>query len=94
MLRKISIRLRLTLLTIVLLTLCCIGLTIILNLSANRMANTIEASVLTPSIKVPANSYSEIEEPILGIVPSSPNVNSQTARDNFHQQGQPHLVMH
>lgn len=51
MLGKISIRLRLTILNVFLLTVCCVILTIILNFSANRMANVIEATVVTPAIQ-------------------------------------------
>ncbi|MEG1604771.1 MAG: HAMP domain-containing sensor histidine kinase [Clostridia bacterium] len=49
MLKKMPIKLRLTVLSMLLLTLCCVGLTTILNLSANRMANTIEATLMTPA---------------------------------------------
>lgn len=49
--RKIPIRLQLTAISVLLLTFCCIGLTVILNLSANHMADVIEAPIKpTPQI--------------------------------------------
>lgn len=50
MINKLSIRIRLTVLSILLLIICCVGLTIILNFSANKMANAIEATPILPSI--------------------------------------------
>ncbi|WP_332262373.1 sensor histidine kinase [Paenibacillus sp. GSMTC-2017] len=52
MLKKMPIRLRLTVMTVALLTVCCVGLTLILNLSANRMATRIDASLVVPAKKV------------------------------------------
>lgn len=54
MLKKMSLRLRLTVLSIALLTVCCVCLTAILNLSANQMANVIEAVPITPAIEAKA----------------------------------------
>lgn len=50
MINKIPLRIRLTILIIFLLTSCCVGLTIILNHSAFRMVDIIEAIPLTPAI--------------------------------------------
>lgn len=50
MLKRVSIRIRLTILSVLILTLCCFGLTLILNISANTMANVIESIPLTPAI--------------------------------------------
>lgn len=53
MFNKTSIRLRVTIITVILLTICCIGLTFVLNKSAFRMADT---------IKVPASNQNAIEK--------------------------------
>ncbi|MEG0766120.1 MAG: histidine kinase dimerization/phospho-acceptor domain-containing protein, partial [Clostridia bacterium] len=83
MLKRIPLRLRLTLLSILLLAACCVGLTIVLNLSAYHMADAIEAipmmpSIpLTPSIKPPPaaeTSASHLSE------------KSQRARSTFSYQ--------
>lgn len=52
MINKLPIRIRLTMLTILVLTICCVGLTSILNLSASHMADRI-AVTTTPAIEVP-----------------------------------------
>lgn len=49
MLKNMSIKLRLTILSVILLTACCVGLTAILNFSALRMADVIEAVPMTPA---------------------------------------------
>ena len=40
--RKLSMRIRVTILNVLLLTVCCVGLTFTLNLSANKMANKLD----------------------------------------------------
>lgn len=50
MLKKISLRWRLTIFTSLLIMICCIGLSFVLKLSAYRMANTIDANVILPAI--------------------------------------------
>ncbi|WP_339318288.1 HAMP domain-containing sensor histidine kinase [Paenibacillus sp. FSL R10-2734] len=49
------IRLRLTVLTVALLTACCVGLTFILNLSADKMATKIDATLIVPANQVGEN---------------------------------------
>lgn len=49
---KLSIRWRMTLLSVLLLFACCVGLTIVLNYSAGRMADTLEAAPLLPGALV------------------------------------------
>ncbi|MEG0963630.1 MAG: HAMP domain-containing sensor histidine kinase [Lachnospiraceae bacterium] len=49
MFKNLSLRLRLTILSVLLLTGCCVVLTVILNFSANRMANVIEAVTVIPA---------------------------------------------
>ncbi|MGL5152109.1 MAG: HAMP domain-containing sensor histidine kinase [Clostridium sp.] len=50
MLNKISIRVRVTLITVLLLTICCVGLTIVLNKSAYEMTESIK---IRPGLPVP-----------------------------------------
>lgn len=45
MLKRISLRWRLTLLSSLLITVCCVGLTITLNISAFKMADTLEPAI-------------------------------------------------
>lgn len=86
MIKKLPIRLRLTILNVLLLTVCCVGLTIILNFSANRMADVIEASPITPANPVgdyvpwPTTNSGPMMEPL------TPSTTSQTARKNFLNQ--------
>lgn len=49
MFKKMSLRFRLTLMTAFLITVCCVGLTLVLNFSANRLANSIDAVLTTPA---------------------------------------------
>lgn len=83
MMKKLSIRLRLTMLSILLLTTCCVGLTIILNLSAYHMADVIEAAPTIPSTQINPQvglpSEFEIEQINL-------SERSQMARDMFLHQ--------
>lgn len=63
--KKLSIRIRFTTMTIGLLILCAIGLTIVTNYSASRMAAQI-ATVTTPAMQVPETmSAEESQQPIL-----------------------------
>lgn len=52
MLKKFSLRWRLTLFSSVLIAVCCIGLSIVLNVSAYRMADSIDAVVIQPARKI------------------------------------------
>lgn len=71
MLKKISIRWRITLYSALLLTACCILLTGILNYFAFRMADTIEAAQTTPAQTTPAQGiYEESTTEMLPILPS------------------------
>lgn len=83
--KAISLRVRLTALSVLLLALCCMGLTLALNFSAYDMAGEIEAAMLEPAL--PAGS---------GAVPPGPeqtdiyhsltlSVPSQQARTAFSQ---------
>lgn len=101
MLGKISIRLRLTILNVFLLTVCCVILTVILNFSANRMANVIEATVVTPAMQLGQDGetlHSEPQAPdtaadVTNSVPAAPTQNSQSARLHFLYQSIIYMVL-
>lgn len=83
MMKKIPIRLRLTALSILLLSVCCAGLTVILNLSASRMVNVIEATPVRP----PAAAADEGGEiPPLPMTVLTPSKQAQAARYQFQYQ--------
>ncbi|HAB60833.1 MAG TPA: two-component sensor histidine kinase [Lachnospiraceae bacterium] len=84
-LKKISIRVRLTVLSILTLIVCCVGLTIILNISANRMADVIEATPIIPALEINKESTAQTPPPI-SMIPLSPSKESQIARTNFLYQ--------
>lgn len=52
MIKNISIRLRITLITVLLLTICCVGLTLILNFSANNIAKKMTAIDMYPAYEM------------------------------------------
>ena len=87
MLKKIPLRFRLTLISVLLLLACCLGLTIILNFSANKMANIIEASPMTPAVSLddPLSGRWSSEEPT-PLQPFTPSAASQQARMLFLKQ--------
>lgn len=82
MLNKMPIRLRLTVVSVLLLTLCCVGLTIILNLSAGRMADVIQALPVTPAAAFGENTVS----PSVAMTTLTPSERGQAARDRFQYQ--------
>ena len=49
MFNKVSIRVRLTMMSVTLLTLCCVGLTILLNSSAEKIIETVDSSLTIPA---------------------------------------------
>ena len=65
MLRKTPLRMRLTLVSVSLLLLCCLGLTALLNFSANRMADVIEAAPITPATSIGNVSEKETYLPMV-----------------------------
>lgn len=81
MLTKIPIRLRLTILSVLLLTGCCVGLTAVLNFSANNMVTQIEAILITtPAQTIPAESVPQTD-----LMPAVPAQTAQ-AKDTFQQK--------
>lgn len=70
MIKKMSLRWRLTLLTSLLIALCCIGLSIVLNVSAYRMADTIDATVVQPAHSVDSPPADTTTIPLVSSAPS------------------------
>ncbi|QJD86011.1 sensor histidine kinase [Cohnella herbarum] len=85
MLKKMSIRLRLTVMTVALLTVCCVGLTFILNISADTMATKIDATLILPAKEVGEDGRvnESPQSPAIGIISPVPSVDSQRARMDF-----------
>ena len=80
---KLSLQTRLTVLSILLLTVCCVGLTFILNFYANNMADVIEATVVVPASRVDdQNLFSDLTD---SSVEMEPSIESQQARTDFRQ---------
>lgn len=77
-------RLRLTALCILLLMVCCVGLTLVLNLSAYRMADAIEAIPLGPSFVVGEDG--QVLEATPAMPAAMPSEASQLARSRFFNQ--------
>lgn len=92
MLKKVPIRLRLTILSMLLLTICCVILTLILNFSANQMANTIEATPILPAAEMGADNLPwEFGSAAMETVPAQA-ANSQQARLQFLYQSMAYMV--
>lgn len=87
MLKKMPIRLRLTSMMVILLTICCVGLTLILNFSAGIMATKIDAVAL-----LPAQEVGEVERAIgtsqlpSTMIASTPSVEAQKAKMDFQYE--------
>lgn len=78
-----SIQLRLTVLSVLLLTVCCVGLTIILNVSASRMADVIETiPLITAQMAQPGEVLLE-EMNTIEQIPITKAETSQGARTEF-----------
>ncbi|MEG2570277.1 MAG: histidine kinase dimerization/phospho-acceptor domain-containing protein, partial [Clostridia bacterium] len=93
MLKKMPIRLRLTVLSVVLLAVCCVGLTIILNISANSMANVIEATVTTPAQTIIAGETPKETPPAAEMAETIPPSEAQEARNEFLQQSILYMIL-
>lgn len=77
MIKKLSLRWRLTLLSSLLIAICCIGLSVVLNLSAYRMADSIDAIPMQP-----AQSPNETTD----FSPMTPSTSAETvkqAKNNY-----------
>lgn len=89
--KKLSLQMRLTVMSVLLLTICCVGLTFILNFYANNMADVIEATVVLPAAEVG-------NEEVLSALPTSgaemsPSVEAQQARTDFLQKSIIYLLL-
>ncbi|MGO4350042.1 sensor histidine kinase [Paenibacillus sp. MCAF9] len=88
MLKKTPIRLRFTAMIVALLTVCCVGLTVILNLSAYLMASRIDANLVMPAKEI--DEYGRINEipqsPASSIITPVPSEDSRQARMDFRFQ--------
>ena len=82
MFKKLSLQYRLTITTALLITCICISLTVVLNFSANRLANRIEATVAIPakSIDDEYNVENGSDIPALSFAPSD---DAQLAKQSF-----------
>lgn len=87
---RISLRLRLTILSVLLLTVCCVGLTVVLNLNANNMADEIEMAALVTAAPSIGDGGSEPEPDTL---PLSPSVQSQQARTDFRKDSVIYMLL-
>ena len=87
MIKKVPIRIRLTILSMILLTICCIGLTIILNLSANKMADVIEAVPVEPALNINNNANYNIPAII------APSITARAAREEFKAESILYMVL-
>jgi signal transduction histidine kinase len=81
MLKKLSLRLRITLVSVLLLLVCCLGLTFALNYSAYQMADVIEAVPISPSF--PENVS---ESGGIAAAPILPSFSAAEARKNYVSQ--------
>lgn len=89
MIKKVPIRIRLTILSMILLTICCIGLTIILNLSANKMADVIEAVPIEPAIDINNNVHYNYNMPAT----TAPSMTSRAARKEFKSESILYMII-
>ncbi|WP_342543589.1 HAMP domain-containing sensor histidine kinase [Paenisporosarcina sp. FSL H8-0542] len=85
MLKKMPIRLRLTVMTVALLTVCCVGITLILNYSAIKMATIIDASAVLPAQEVGEEGWIHESTPAASssMTPSVSSEVSQKAKIDF-----------
>lgn len=77
MIKKLSLRWRLTLLSSLLIAICCIGLCVVLNLSAYRMTDSIEAIPIQP-----AQAIDETTD-FSPMMPFDPSETVKQAKDNY-----------
>lgn len=71
MFKKISIKWRLTILSAFLLTICCLGLTIVLNFSTFNLVDRIDATIVTiPSIDSTKPQNNEMNQEVISLIPS------------------------
>ncbi|OMC81047.1 HAMP domain-containing sensor histidine kinase [Viridibacillus sp. FSL H8-0123] len=95
MLKKMPIRLRLTVMTVTLLTVCCVGLTLILNFSANRMATRIDAAVVLPAQEVGGEGWIDESTPAASSSMASPvsSEASQKAKMDYKSESISYMLL-
>ena len=94
MFKKIPIRQRLTAMMIILLTICCIGLTLILNFSAGIMATRIDAATALPAQEVgqDSNVIGNFQTPSNVMMPT-PSEDAQKAKTDFHFESVYYMIL-
>lgn len=92
MLKKISIRWRLTILSALLLSVCCIGLTIVMNLSAFHLVDKIDASIITTPATEPTSPQSD-DEIWQSLAPSTTPEDLQAAKQGFGVQSLLYMLL-
>ncbi|WP_054028836.1 sensor histidine kinase [Bacillus sp. FJAT-28004] len=95
MLKKMSIRLRLTVMTVALLAICCVGLTLILNYSADRMATRIDATLLLPAQEVGEDGRVDESSqlPSSSLTPAVSTDDSQKARTDYRIESMIYMLL-
>lgn len=83
MLHKVSIRWRMTILSALLLSVCCVILTLILNYSANRLVDQMDAITLTPAVQVDPGQVVESIDANQIMIPAQPTEVLQEAQQGF-----------
>ena len=82
MFKRLSLRMRLTLTTAILITVCCVGLAIVLNASAFRLVDVIDATkITTPAYEIGTAPMYEISTPEK--VPLYPMLELQQAKQGY-----------
>ena len=88
MFKKIPLRIRLSILSMILLTISCVGLTVILNFSATKMVDLIEVTPKFPTTTTEAyNIYNNYE-----VIPSVP-LQTQAARKVFKNESIVYMIL-
>lgn len=89
------IRMRLTMMTVALLTLSCVGLTLILNLSADRMASKIDATLMLPAKEVGEDGWGDesFKLPPTDLIHPVPSDDSQKARVDFRMESVMYMLL-
>ncbi|WP_274307108.1 sensor histidine kinase [Solibacillus daqui] len=94
MLEKMPIRLRLTAIMVILLMICCVGLTIILNYSAGLMATKIDTGAMLPSQDTyESNENKNIQTPSDLAMMTTPSVEAQQAKTEFQLESVIYLLL-
>lgn len=77
LLNKFSIRTRLVCITVIILTICCIGLTIIINYSATQMASQVAQTIVPAQIADTVENFSQSQSSAIDITEALENTDKQ-----------------